>query len=81
MKLSRDNVRVFPEHFVSGNCQLQRSLGTENIRDSFEDPFEDPFDAKLVTNVPGWSGRVEERKKPILRLLDGVAAANLKSWL
>ena len=77
MKLSRDNVQVFPEHFVSGNCQLQRSLGTENIRD----PFEDPFDAELVTNVPGWSGRVEERKKSILRLLDGVAAANLKSWL
>jgi len=35
----------------------------------------------LATNVPGWSGRVEERKKAILRPLDGVAAANLKSWL
>jgi len=49
-----------------------------------EDRFKDPFDAELATNVPGWSKRVEERQKAILRPLregEGVAAANLKSWL
>jgi hypothetical protein len=50
---------------------------TDNIRDRFKDPF----DAQLATNVPGWSKRVKERRNVILRPLDGVTAAKLKSWL
>ncbi len=49
-----------------------------------EDRFKDPFDVELATDVPGWSKRVEERQKAILRPLregEGVAAANLRSWL
>ena len=49
-----------------------------------EDRFKDPFDVELATDVPGWSKRVEERQKAILRPVregEGVAAANLKSWL
>ncbi len=49
-----------------------------------EDGFSDPFDVELATDVPGWSKRVQERRKAILRPLregEGVAAANLKSWL
>lgn len=50
---------------------------TDNIRDRFKDPDEDD----LAKQVPGWQERVAERLKAKLRPRDGVAAANLKSWL
>jgi len=58
-----------------------KSRAQTDWTDDIRDRFKDPFDAELATNVPGWSGRVEQRLKAILRPLDGIAAANLKSWL
>jgi hypothetical protein len=49
--------------------------------DKIADRFKDPCDEELATTVPGWIGRVEARLKANLRPHDGVAAANLKSWL
>jgi hypothetical protein len=64
------------------NYKLERKSGAQtDWTDDIRDRFKNPLDAELATNVPGWSGRVEQRLKAILRPLDGVAAANLKAWL
>ncbi|PMD43585.1 hypothetical protein L207DRAFT_300657 [Hyaloscypha variabilis F] len=64
------------------NYKLERKSGAQtDWTDDIQDRFKNPLDAELATNVPGWSGRVEQRLKAILRPLDGVAAANLKAWL
>jgi hypothetical protein len=59
----------------------QKSAPQTDWTDNIRDRFKDPFDFQLATNVPGWSKRVEERRKAILRPLDGDTAANLKAWL
>lgn len=59
----------------------QKSQPQTNWTDIVQDRFKDPFDEELATNVPGWAARVDERLKAVLRPRDGVAAANLKSWL
>ena len=59
----------------------RKSRAQTDWTDDIRDRFKDPLDTELATNVPGWSGRVEQRLKAILRPLDGIAAANLKSWL
>jgi hypothetical protein len=58
-----------------------KSLPQTDWTDNIQDRFKDPFDEELATNVPGWAARVAERLKANLRPRDGVAAANLKSWL
>jgi len=49
--------------------------------DKIADRFKDPFDDELAKTVPGWTSRVEARLRATLRPRDGVAAANLNSWL
>ena len=58
-----------------------KSLPQTDWTDNIQDRFKDPFDEELATNVPEWAARVAERLKANLRPRDGVAAANLKSWL
>lgn len=60
---------------------MKKSRPVTDWTDNIQDRFKDPHDAELATDVPGWSKRVEERLKANLRWRDGVAAANLKSWL
>jgi hypothetical protein len=59
----------------------QKSGPQTNWTDNIRDRFTDPYDAELAIDVPGWSKRVEERLKAILRPQDGFAAPNLMSWL
>jgi hypothetical protein len=58
-----------------------KSLPQTDWTDNIQDRFKDPFEKELATGVPGWAGRVAERLNANLRPRDGVAAANLKSWL
>jgi hypothetical protein len=66
---------------VNGQRRKKRSTAATDWTDKIEDRFKDPLDQELATDVPGWSKRVAERMKANLRPRDGVAAANLKSWL
>jgi hypothetical protein len=45
------------------------------------DRFTSPMDAELATDVPNWTARVDARLSGALRPRDGIAAANLKSWV
>ncbi|KUJ19771.1 uncharacterized protein LY89DRAFT_731026 [Mollisia scopiformis] len=65
----------------SGKKGKKRSCAATDWTSNIEDRFKDPLDKELATDVPGWSRLVEERMKANLRPRDGVAAANLKSWL
>lgn len=65
----------------NGERRKKRSTAATDWTDKIEDRFKDPFDQELAIDVPGWSRRVAERMKANLRPRDGVAAANLKSWL
>jgi hypothetical protein len=49
--------------------------------DSIADRFKNPHDEELVSDVPGWSARVEARQLATLRPKDGYPAPQLKSWL
>lgn len=49
--------------------------------DKIVDRFKNPLDAELVTNIPGWTARVESGLRASLRPGDGIPAVHLKSWL
>jgi hypothetical protein len=57
------------------------SKAATDFTDNMADRFKSPFDEDLATDVPGWAARVNERVVASLRPRDGIAAANLKSWL
>lgn len=69
------------EVLVNGKKGKMKSTAPTDWTDKIEDRFKDPLDQGLATDVPGWSERVAQRLKANLRPRDGVAAANLKSWL
>lgn len=73
-----EEVEVAP---VNAQRRKKRSTAATDWTDKIEDRFKDLLDQELATDVLGWSTRVAERMEANLRPRDGVAAANLKSWL
>jgi hypothetical protein len=49
--------------------------------DNIADRYKSPLDVELATDVPNWVARVDARIKGSFRPHDGIAAANLKSWV
>jgi hypothetical protein len=66
---------------VRSDSNEHKSEAQTDWTDNIADRFKDPHDEELGTAVPGWMGRITKRRKATMSPYDGVAAANLKSWL
>lgn len=64
-----------------GKSGKKRSSAPTDWTDCIVDRYKDPHDEEIARDVPGWLARVHERLKATMRPQDGVAGANLKSWL
>jgi hypothetical protein len=66
---------------VASGSKDHKSSAVTGFSRNIADRFKSPAELELASDVPGWIGRVDERLKGGLRPIDGVAAANLKSWV